>query len=177
MPILSTLAAVAGFFVVADLVYTLDHYFLHHDRARYERGHRRHHERYLAAKNAPQLDRYELATYTRAGVIAIAGMALLSWLVGNWGFMIGAVLKYVHSLVFRCYQHGWRSVEPVRQQGVPRPASGWGLASARYHAHHHANPDDLVFTYAESWQGVRSSARASGPVAGALHRGRRTVAE
>jgi hypothetical protein len=31
---------------------------------------------------------------------------------------------------------------------------GWGLARARYHAYHHARPDDgAVFTYAESWQG------------------------
>lgn len=149
----STAGAAAFFFVLGDLIYTLDHYFVHHDRERYRTGHARHHRRYNVPKNAPQLDDYELSTYTSAAVLSIVGMGTLSLLTGNWGFGLGAVLKYVHSLVFHCYQHRWWSEVPLRKQGLAPPTRGWGLASARYHAHHHAHPEDAVFTYAESWKG------------------------
>ena len=62
MSIVSTAAAVAVFFFAADLVYTLDHYFVHHDRERYRLGHARHHRRYNGKKDAPQLDAYEITT-------------------------------------------------------------------------------------------------------------------
>jgi hypothetical protein len=153
MSLLTTVAATAVFFFAADLVYTLDHYFVHHDRERYRRGHSRHHRRYNGAKNAVQLDHYELSTYGSAAVQSIAGMSALSLLTGNWGFLLGAVLKFIHSLVFHCYQHGWWSDVPVRKHVRAAPRRGWGLATAHYHAHHHAHPDDAIFTYSESWQG------------------------
>jgi hypothetical protein len=153
MSLLSNLGAAAFFFFVADAVYTLDHYLVHHDRERYRKGHARHHRRYNASRSGAQLDDYELTTYSSAALVSIAGMAALSLIVGNWGLLAGAVLKYIHSLVFHCYQHKWWSKTPVRKQGMERPTRGWGIASARYHAHHHAYPDDPVFTYTETWKG------------------------
>lgn len=47
----STGFAIVGFFVVADLVYALDHYFVHHDPARYRATHSRHHRRYNGRKD------------------------------------------------------------------------------------------------------------------------------
>jgi hypothetical protein len=153
MSVLATLGATAVFFFAADLVYTLDHYFVHHDRERYRDGHSRHHRRYIGFKDAPQLDDYELSTYGTAALLSFAGMATLSLLTGNWGFALGAALKFVHSLVFHCYQHGWWSDVPLRKQGLPAPTRGWGLASATYHAYHHSHPTSPIFTYAESWKG------------------------
>lgn len=149
----STVLAAVSVFVTADLIYTLDHYLVHHDRERYRLGHSRHHRRYNVAKNAPHLDDYELQTYTSAAIVSIVGCATLSLLIGNWGFLLGATLKYAHSLLFHLYQHKWWSSVPVRKQNLAPPTRGWGLASARYHAHHHAHPEDRVFTFAESWQG------------------------
>ena len=153
MSLLSNLGAAALFFFVADLVYTLDHYFVHHDRDRYRKGHARHHRRYNASPTGVHLDDYELTTYSSAALVSIAGMTALALIVGNWGLLAGAILKYIHSLVFHCYQHKWWSKTPVRKQGMEPPKPGWGIASARYHAHHHAHPDDKVFTYTETWQG------------------------
>ncbi len=154
MSYLGTIAAAGLFFFVGDLVYTLDHYLVHHDRERYRTGHSAHHRRYSTPKDGrPQLDEYELSTYSSAGLLSTVGMATLSLLTGNWGFAIGAALKFVHSLVFHCYQHGWWGLVPVRKQGLPVPKRGWGLSTAHYHAHHHAFPEDEVFTYSESWQG------------------------
>lgn len=153
MSLLTHVGAAALFFFAADLVYTLDHYFVHHDRERYRAGHGRHHRRYNVAKNGPQLDAYEISTYGSAALLSFMAMSSLSLLTGNWGFATGAALKFVHSLVFHCYQHGWWSRVPLRKQGLAPPERGWGLASARYHAHHHAYPADGVFTYAESWKG------------------------
>jgi hypothetical protein len=153
MSLLTNVGAAALFFFAADLVYTLDHYFVHHDRERYRAGHARHHRRYNVGKNAAQLDDYELETYGSAALLSFMGTSTLSLLTGNWGFALGAALKFVHSLVFHCYQHGWWSTVPLRKQGLPVPQRGWGLASAHYHAHHHAHPEDAVFTYAKSWKG------------------------
>jgi hypothetical protein len=153
MSLVSTLVAAGTFFFFADLVYTLDHYFVHHDRERYRAGHGRHHRRYIGAKDAPQLDAYELSTYGSAALLSTAAMSALSLLSGNWGFFLGGVAKFVHSLVFHCYQHKWWGSVPVRKQGLARPRRTWGLATARYHAHHHAHPEDPIFTYAESWAG------------------------
>jgi hypothetical protein len=154
MPSILVNALAAGaFFVAADLVYTMDHYFVHHDRERYKQGHSRHHRRYVGAKDGPQLDSYELTTYGSAAVVSFAVMAVLALLTGVWGFAIGAALKFLHSLLFHCYQHRWWSGAPLRRQRVGRPRRSWGIASAEYHAHHHAHPDDEVFTFAESWQG------------------------
>ena len=150
---MNTAIAVLGFFFVADLVYTLDHYLVHHDSERYRRRHRRHHCRYQGPKSAAQLDAYELSTYSRAGAISIAITGVLSLLSGNWGFLLGAALKYAHSLLFHLYQHRWWSVAPAQKLQISTPRRGWGIASAAYHAHHHARPDDELFTYAESWQG------------------------
>lgn len=153
MSLASGIAAAAFFFFAADLVYTLDHYLVHHDRERYRRGHGRHHTRYVGEKDAPHLDEYELSTYTSAALISIAAMLTLSLLTGNWGWAIGSVLKYAHSLVFHLYQHKWWSAVAVKKQGLAPPAPTWGLASARYHAHHHSHPNDRVFTFAETWAG------------------------
>jgi len=153
MSYLGTVAAAVSFFFVADLVYTLDHYLVHHDRERYRTGHFVHHRRYSVVKNAPQLDEYELSTYGSAGLLSTVGMATLSLLTGNWGFAIGAALKFVHSLLFHLYQHYWWGQVPVRKQGLPIPKRGWGLSTAHYHAHHHAHPEHEVFTFSESWQG------------------------
>lgn len=153
MSVIAGIGAATAFFLGADLVYTLDHYLVHHDRERYRKGHGRHHARYVGAKDAPQLDEYELSTYSSAAALSIAGMLTLSLLTGNWGFAIGAVLKYAHSLIFHCYQHKWWSETPLKKQNLPPPKRHWGLSSALYHAHHHAHPNDGVFTYSESWAG------------------------
>lgn len=145
--------AVVGFFVVADLVYALDHYFVHHDRERYRATHSRHHRRYNGTKDAAQLDDYELSTYGSAAVVSIAGMSVLSLFTGNPGFFIGAVLKFAHTLLFHLYQHRWWGVVPVRKQALGVARRTWLLASARYHAFHHSHPDDATFTFAESWAG------------------------
>lgn len=149
----STGFAIVGVFVVADLVYALDHYFVHHDPARYRATHSRHHRRYNGQKDGPQLDRYELSTYGTAAVMSMAGMSVLSLFTGNPGFLLGAVLKFVHTLLFHLYQHRWWSAVPLRKQGLAPPRRTWGLASAEYHAFHHSDPDDAIFTFAESWAG------------------------
>lgn len=154
MSLASGLAAAAFFFFAADLVYTLDHYLVHHDRDRYRRGHGRHHARYVGVKSGPQLDGYELSTYSSAAALSIAAMLTVSLLGGNWGFAVGAVLKYAHSLLFHLYQHRWWSADVgLKEQALRAPRRTWGLASARYHAHHHAHPGDAIFTYAETWAG------------------------
>jgi len=149
----ATLLATAVFLVIADAVYTVDHYFIHHDRERYRRMHSRHHRRYNGPKHAPQLDGYELAGYSSAALLSFLGVSVVSLVTGNWGFVLGAVLKYAHSLLFHLYQHRWWGDEPLRRQSLGAPARGWGIASARYHAFHHSHPDDALFTYAESWRG------------------------
>ncbi len=146
--------AVAAFFFAADLVYVVDHYWVHHDRERYARRHARHHDRYAAARRgAAQLDATELWTYTSAALISIVIASGLTLVTGNVGFALGAVLKYVHSLLFHLYQHAWWSEVPIDGRSIPAPRRGFGLATARYHAFHHAHPRDAVFAYAESWQG------------------------
>lgn len=147
------LGAVAGVFLVSDLVYVLDHYFVHHDRTRYARTHARHHRRYSRPKDAPQLDAGERATYNTAGLASSLAGSVLSLYSGNLGFLLGALLKWVHSLLFHLYQHRWWGAVPVGSQGIPRPGARWGLAGARYHAFHHTQPDDRRFSYAESWAG------------------------
>lgn len=142
-------------FFVADLVYTVDHYLVHRDRERYRAGHGRHHRRYnrARAEAEPQLDGYELATYSSAGVFLFAVASVLALVTGVWGFAAGALLKYVHSLVFHLYQHRWWGAVHLRKQALPAPRPHWGVASARYHAWHHSHPDDGPFTYAETWAG------------------------
>jgi sterol desaturase/sphingolipid hydroxylase (fatty acid hydroxylase superfamily) len=148
------LLAVFTVFFFADLVYALDHYLVHRDRARYRRMHGRHHKRYNGRKDAPQLDAYELTTYSSAAFMLTLGMSLFTLFTGNVGFLLGALLKWIHSFTFHCYQHGWWSTErTVRQLELGRPKRTWGLATAKYHAWHHSNPDDSPFTYAESWAG------------------------
>jgi hypothetical protein len=144
----------AGFvFFVSDLVYVLDHYFVHHDRERYVRTHGRHHRRYNGPKTGPHLDPAERATYNSAGLASGVGASVLTLYTGNPGFMVGALLKWAHSLLFHLYQHRWWGSVPIGKQGVPRPRARWGLATARYHAYHHTQPNDARFTYAESWAG------------------------
>jgi len=150
---IATVVVALVFFFVADLVYVIDHYFVHHDRARYKVTHGRHHRRYNGKKDGPQLDEYEFSTYSSAALVSILGMSVISLLTGNIGFFAGAVLKYIHSLVFHCYQHGWWGDVPLRKQNLEAPKRTWGVASARYHAFHHSHPDEPVFTYAESWAG------------------------
>ena len=150
---LSTIVAALAFFFVADLVYVADHYFVHHDKARYKVTHGRHRRRYNGVKDGPQLNEYEFSTYSSAALVSILGMSVVSLLTGNAGFFLGAVLKYAHSLLFHCYQHGWWGPVPLRKQHLGAPERTWGIASARYHAFHHSNPDEPVFTYAETWAG------------------------
>ncbi len=149
----STVLAAVAFFFVADMVYALDHYLVHHDRARYKVTHGRHHARYNGKKDGPQLNAYEFSTYSSAAIVSMMGMSMLSLLTGNPGFFLGALLKYIHSLVFHCYQHGWWGDVPLRKQRLEAPRRTWGIASARYHAFHHTHPDEPIFTYAESWAG------------------------
>jgi sterol desaturase/sphingolipid hydroxylase (fatty acid hydroxylase superfamily) len=153
MGLLGVLLAVLAFFFFADLAYTLDHYLVHHDAARYRATHGRHHRRYNGAKNASQLNAYELSTYTSAAAVSVVAMSALSLLTGNPGFVLGAVLKYVHSLLLHLYQHRWWGPVPLRRQRLPAPRRHWGLVSARRHAFHHSDPDDPIFTYAETWAG------------------------
>lgn len=153
MTVLTTALAAFAFFFVADLIYALDHYLVHHDRERYKVTHGRHHRRYNGKKDAPQLDAYELSTYTNAAVVSWLLMSVLSLFTGNWGFLLGAVLKYAHTLLFHLYQHGWWGAVPLRKQKLGAPKRTWLLASAKYHAFHHSHPDDAVFTYSESWAG------------------------
>ncbi|MDA1194812.1 MAG: sterol desaturase family protein [Planctomycetota bacterium] len=150
---LPELLAVAAVFFIADLVYVIDHYLVHHDRDRYRRTHFRHHRRYNGPKSGPQFDAYELGTYNSAGFGLLLCMSVVTLFSGNIGFLLGGGLKWVHSLLFHLYQHGWWGPVAVRQAPPPRPRRTWGLASARYHAWHHSNPDDGRFTYAESWAG------------------------
>ncbi len=153
MALLESALACGAFFVIADFVYAVDHYFVHHDRQRYRVTHGRHHRRYNGKKDAAHLDGYEMSTYGSAALMTMGLTSVASLMTGNPGFFIGAVLKFVHTLVFHLYQHGWWSKVPVRQQKLEPPRRTWGLASARYHAFHHSHPDDGVFTYAESWAG------------------------
>jgi hypothetical protein len=153
MAILSSALAAAFFFFIADLVYAVDHYMVHHDRERYRATHGRHHRRYNGKKDAAQLDSYELSTYGSAAVMTMAITSVVSLMTGNPGFFIGAVLKFIHTLLFHVYQHGWWSAVPLRQQKLGAPKRSWLIASAKYHAFHHSHPDDRVFTYAESWAG------------------------
>lgn len=150
---LSTILAIAAFCFIADFVYVVDHYLVHHDRARYKVTHGKHHRRYNGKKDGPQLNEYELSTYSSAALASIMGMSVLSLLSGNWGFLAGAVIKYIHSLVFHCYQHKWWGEVALRKQALGAPDRSWGISSARYHAFHHSHPDDGVFTYSESWSG------------------------
>jgi hypothetical protein len=152
--VLAPVLAVAAFFVVADFVYVVDHYFVHHDADRYARRHARHHDRYAGARTGRHLDAYELATYGRAAAVSVVVASGVSVVTGNAGFALGAVLKYVHSLLFHLYQHRWWSAVRVAEQPLASPPGrGWGLATSRYHAFHHARPGHPVFTFAESWQG------------------------
>jgi hypothetical protein len=153
MSLFTSALAAGAFFFCADFAYTLDHYLVHHDRERYRRTHGRHHRRYNGAKDAPQLDEYELTTYTSAAVVSMATMSALSLMTGNFGFFVGALAKYVHSLVLHLYQHRWWGAVPLRKQNLGRPRRHWGLVSARTHAFHHSHPDDATFTYAETWAG------------------------
>src|SRR5262245_345785 len=151
--LISTALAAFSVFVVSDFVYTLDHYFVHHDKARYVKTHGRHHVRYGGAQNAQHLDSYEVSTYGTAALMSLMPTSLLSLFTGNPGFALGAALKFLHSLLFHLYQHKWWGPMNVRKLGLGRPRRGWGIASAHYHAYHHSNPDDRPFTYAESWKG------------------------
>lgn len=153
MALLSTALACGTFFFVADLIYAVDHYMVHHDAQRYRQTHGRHHRRYNGKKDAPQLDAYELTTYCSAALMSLAITSVASLMTGNPGFFLGAVLKFAHTLLFHVYQHGWWSEVPIRQQRLGPPRRTWGLASAKYHAFHHSHPEDAVFTYAESWAG------------------------
>ena len=150
---LTTAIACGAFFFIADLVYAIDHYLVHHDRERYRVTHGRHHRRYNGKKDAAQLDSYELSTYGSAAIMTIAITSVLSLCTGNPGFLLGAVLKFAHTLIFHLYQHGWWNQTPLRQQHLGAPKRSWLIASARYHAFHHSHPDDEIFTYAESWAG------------------------
>ena len=155
MALLSTALAAGVFFFVADLVYAIDHYFVHHDRARYRVTHGRHHRRYNGKKSDDdaQLDAYELSTYGSAALMSVAITSLVSLATGNVGFIAGALLKFAHTLLFHLYQHGWWAAVPLRKQALGPPRRSWGIASARYHAFHHSDPDDAIFTYAETWAG------------------------
>jgi len=150
----SALLAVVAVFLVSDTVYTVDHYFVHHDRARYRATHSRHHRRYVGARDDSHLDAYEVKTYSSAFVVSVLLSSLFFLFSGNVGFLIGPFLKYAHSLLFHVYQHGWWNGTPVRKQELGTPRRTWGIAHARYHAFHHSDPNDPIFTYAESWAGL-----------------------
>jgi sterol desaturase/sphingolipid hydroxylase (fatty acid hydroxylase superfamily) len=150
----ASLLVALAIFVVADLVYAVDHYLVHHDAGRYRTTHGRHHRRYNARRaGEAHLDGYELSTYSTASFMMLCGGSVLGLFTGNPGFVLGAVVKYLHSLGFHLYQHRWWSDISVRQQGLGPPRRRWGLASARYHAFHHSHPNDPLFTYAETWAG------------------------
>ena len=91
---------------------------------------------------------------SESAAAARAGVALFS---GNVGFVLGAVLKYAHSLLFHLYQHRWWGEVPVRKVFPEPPRPTWGFASAHYHAWHHAHPESPIFTYAEHWAGFDRS--------------------
>ncbi len=145
--------AAIGVFFVADLIYALDHYFVHHDAVRYRATHGRHHRRYNRPREGPHLDRHELSTYTSAAIMSLMGTSVLSLITGNIGFVLGALLKYGHTLLFHLYQHRWWGSVPLRRQRLDPPDPTWGLADARYHAFHHSHPGERPFTYAETWAG------------------------
>ncbi len=148
------LLAVLSVFFLADLIFAVDHYLVHHDRPRYRLMHGRHHKRYFGKKDAPQLDAYEVTTYSSAALMLTVAMSLVTLFTGNVGFVLGGLLKWIHSLTYHYYQHGWWSEEKkVRDLELGRPKPTWGLAHAKYHAWHHSNPDEEPFTYAESWAG------------------------
>jgi sterol desaturase/sphingolipid hydroxylase (fatty acid hydroxylase superfamily) len=151
--VLGTIAAIVGVFFVSDLVYTVDHYLVHFDKDRYKQGHVNHHVRYGGTKDSVHLDRYELSTYSSAAFMSFLPASLLTLFTGNVGFALGVVLKYVHTLLFHCYQHGWWGPTHIRAQKLGEPKRTWGICSAKYHAWHHSNPDDGPFAYAESWGG------------------------
>jgi Fatty acid hydroxylase superfamily len=153
MHVLPAVCAALAYLFVADFVYALDHYLVHHDRERYRLTHGRHHRRYDGAKDAPHLDGYELSTYTSAFVVAALGMSALALVTGNPGFLVGACLKYLHSLVFHYVQHAWWGEVPLRAQRLGRPPRSWGFVSARSHAFHHSHPGDSRFAFAEIWSG------------------------
>ena len=142
MSVLTTGLACGAFFFVADLVYAVDHYFVHHDRQRYRVTHGRHHRRYNGKKDGPQLDVYELSTYGSAALMSMAIASVVSLMTGNPGFVLGAVFKFAHSLLFHLYQHGWWREVPLRRQQLGVPRRSWLIASAKYHAFHHSHPDD-----------------------------------
>jgi len=96
---------------------------------------------------------YEVRTYGTAAVMSLLPASLLTLFTGNVGFVVGVLLKFVHTLVFHCYQHGWWGKTNIRAQRLGKPRRHWGIASAQYHAWHHSNPDDRPFCYAESWAG------------------------
>src|SRR5207237_628606 len=89
--------AIAAVFLVADLIYVVDHYLVHHDKERYALTHIRHHRRYGGSRDASHLDSYELSTYSSAGLVSFLVTSVVSLLTGNVGFIIGAVLKFAHS--------------------------------------------------------------------------------
>src|SRR5262249_12668803 len=115
--LLSSALAAFSVFVVSDLVYTLDHYFVHHDKARYLKTHGRHHVRYGGAKTEEHLDAYEVSTYGTAAFMSLMPTSLLSLFTGNPGFALGAALKFLHSLLFHLYQHKWWGPVNVRKLG------------------------------------------------------------
>ena len=86
--------------------------------------------------------------------MTVAITSIISLMTGNPGFLLGAALKFVHTLLFHLYQHRWWKDVPLRQQRLGPPERSWLLASAKYHALHHSHPDDHIFTYAESWAGI-----------------------
>ena len=149
---LATIAAVLAVFFIADLIYTVRHYWVHHDARAYVREHKWHHGRYRGKQTGAVLDWSEFAVYTRSGVAMALLGGFLTWLSGEPGFLIGAVLKWIHNYVFHLYQHAWWGREPDEWRRAP-PRAGWGLASARYHAYHHRAARRRPFTYAESWAG------------------------
>lgn len=152
--VLSIGAAVLFVFFLADLIYTLDHYLVHFDRERYKLTHAKHHSRYNGTKSGIHLNHYELSTYTTAAIVSLLVASVFTLMSGNVGFILGAVLKFIHTLLFHLYQHGWWGPVPVRQQHKKRPSPNWwGLVSAERHAFHHTHPNDAVFSFAESWSG------------------------
>jgi hypothetical protein len=142
-----------GVLFLADLIFAIDHYLVHHDRPRFKDTHGRHHGRYVGKKDAPQLDAYELSTYNTAGFGYCMVMSVVTLYTGNPGFLLGAGLKWIHSLTFHLYQHRWWSQVPVRKQDLGAPKQTWGIATSHYHAWHHSHPNRRPFTYAETWAG------------------------
>jgi hypothetical protein len=152
-PYISIALAIAAVFFVSDFVYALDHYLVHYDRERYKTTHIIHHVRYGGVRKGPHLDHSELSTYGTAAFMSLMPTSVLTLLTGNPGFFIGALLKFLHTLIYHHYQHGWWSEVNVKAQKQGKPKPTWGLAHAKYHAWHHSNPDDLPLTVSESWAG------------------------